>query len=43
VTYFKSNAYLAQSPQFYKQMAIAADFEKVYTIGAGSKFYSILY
>jgi hypothetical protein len=35
VTYFKSNAYLAQSPQFYKQMAIAADFGKVYTIGAG--------
>ena len=35
VTYFKSNAYLAQSPQFYKQMAIAGDFGKVYTIGAG--------
>ena len=35
VTYFKSSAYLAQSPQFYKQMAIAADFGKVYTIGAG--------
>lgn len=34
VTYFKGNAYLAQSPQFYKQMAIAADFEKVFTIGA---------
>ncbi|CAF3234470.1 unnamed protein product [Rotaria sp. Silwood2] len=33
VNYFKSNAYLAQSPQFYKQMAIAADFGKVYTIG----------
>ncbi|CAF0992227.1 unnamed protein product [Adineta steineri] len=33
VTYFKSTAYLAQSPQFYQQMAIAADFEKVYTIG----------
>ncbi|CAF4956241.1 unnamed protein product, partial [Rotaria socialis] len=26
VSYFKSDAYLAQSPQFYKQMAIAADF-----------------
>ncbi len=38
VTYFKSNAYLAQSPQFYKQMAIAADFGKVYTVGAGSNF-----
>ncbi|CAF2106078.1 unnamed protein product, partial [Rotaria magnacalcarata] len=34
VSYFKSDAYLAQSPQFYKQMAIAADFGKVYTIGA---------
>ena len=30
------NAYLAQSPQLYKQMALAADFEKVYTIGAGN-------
>lgn len=34
VTYFKTKAYLAQSPQFYKQMAIAADFNKVYTVGA---------
>ena len=34
VSYFKSSAYLAQSPQLYKQMAIAADFEKVYTVGA---------
>jgi len=34
VSYFKSKAYLAQSPQFYKQMAIAADFDRVYTIGA---------
>lgn len=34
VSYFKSKAYLAQSPQFYKQMAIAADFDKVYTVGA---------
>lgn len=33
VSYFKSNAYLAQSPQLYKQMAIAADFEKVFTVG----------
>lgn len=31
--YFKRKAYLAQSPQFYKQMAIAADFDKVYTVG----------
>uniref|UniRef100_A0A0A9VXG3 Aspartate--tRNA ligase, cytoplasmic n=1 Tax=Lygus hesperus TaxID=30085 RepID=A0A0A9VXG3_LYGHE len=34
VSYFKGNAYLAQSPQLYKQMAIAADFDKVYTVGA---------
>ena len=34
VSYFKTSAYLAQSPQFYKQMAIAADFNKVYTVGA---------
>ena len=34
VTYFKRSAYLAQSPQLYKQMAIAADFDRVFTIGA---------
>ncbi|VDN04407.1 unnamed protein product [Thelazia callipaeda] len=34
VSYFKGSAYLAQSPQLYKQMAIAADFDKVFTIGA---------
>lgn len=33
VSYFKGNAYLAQSPQLAKQMAIAADFERVYEIG----------
>ncbi len=33
VSYFKGKAYLAQSPQLYKQMAIAGDFEKVFTIG----------
>uniref|UniRef100_A0A0K0EHP6 Aspartate--tRNA ligase, cytoplasmic n=1 Tax=Strongyloides stercoralis TaxID=6248 RepID=A0A0K0EHP6_STRER len=33
VSYFKGSAYLAQSPQLYKQMAIAADFDKVFTIG----------
>jgi len=33
VNYFKGNAYLAQSPQLAKQMAIAADFERVYEIG----------
>ncbi|XP_037767925.1 aspartate--tRNA ligase, cytoplasmic isoform X1 [Chelonia mydas] len=33
VSYFKSSAYLAQSPQLYKQMCICADFEKVFCIG----------
>ncbi|KAF2076245.1 hypothetical protein CYY_002423 [Polysphondylium violaceum] len=31
--YFGGNAYLAQSPQFYKQMAIASDFNRVFEIG----------
>ncbi|MCD4669779.1 MAG: aspartate--tRNA(Asn) ligase [Actinomycetia bacterium] len=31
--YFDRKAYLAQSPQFYKQMAMAAGFEKVFEIG----------
>jgi len=30
---FQGDAYLAQSPQLAKQMAIAADFERVYEIG----------
>ena len=34
VSYFKGKAYLAQSPQLYKQMAIASDFGKVFTVGA---------
>lgn len=33
VKYFDQNAYLAQSPQLYKQMAICADFERVFEIG----------
>ncbi len=33
VEYFDTQAYLAQSPQFYKQMAIAAGFEKVFEVG----------
>ncbi|KAL1740154.1 hypothetical protein HDZ31DRAFT_68210 [Schizophyllum fasciatum] len=33
VSYFKGNAFLAQSPQLAKQMCIAADFERVYEIG----------
>lgn len=31
--YFGRDAYLAQSPQFYKQMAIAAGIDKVFEIG----------
>ena len=31
--YFETKAYLAQSPQFYKQMAMAAGFEGVFEIG----------
>ncbi|KAA1111669.1 hypothetical protein PGT21_007990 [Puccinia graminis f. sp. tritici] len=31
--YFEQTAFLAQSPQLAKQMAIAADFERVYEIG----------
>ena len=34
VSYFKGSAFLAQSPQLYKQMAIASDFGKVFTVGA---------
>jgi nondiscriminating aspartyl-tRNA synthetase len=33
VDYFDGTAYLAQSPQFYKQMAMAAGFERVFEIG----------
>jgi len=33
VPYFGKEAYLAQSPQFYKQMAMCAGFEKVFEIG----------
>ncbi|EDV25004.1 Aspartate--tRNA ligase, cytoplasmic [Trichoplax sp. H2] len=33
VSYFKGKAYLAQSPQLYKQMAIAGDFDRVFTVG----------
>ncbi len=32
VKYFKDKAYLAQSPQFYKQMAMAAGFERIFEI-----------
>ena len=33
VKYFDRKAYLAQSPQFYKQMAMACGFEKVFMCG----------
>ncbi len=33
VKYFDRKAYLAQSPQFYKQMAMAAGFGKVFEVG----------
>jgi aspartyl-tRNA synthetase len=32
VTYFDRKAYLAQSPQLYKQMLIASDYERVFEI-----------
>jgi nondiscriminating aspartyl-tRNA synthetase len=33
VKYFEKKAYLAQSPQFYKQMLVGSGFERVYEIG----------
>ena len=33
VTYFDRRAYLAQSPQLYKQMAVCADFPRVFEVG----------
>lgn len=33
VQYFERQAYLAQSPQFYKQMMVGAGFERVYEVG----------
>ena len=33
VKYFENKAYLAQSPQFYKQMVVAAGFESVFEVG----------
>lgn len=33
VKYFDTKAYLAQSPQFYKQMAMAAGFERIFETG----------
>ena len=33
VKYFENEAFLAQSPQFYKQMMVAAGFERVFEVG----------
>lgn len=33
VKYFDRNAYLAQSPQFYKQMAMASGFDRIFEVG----------
>ncbi|MCX8015336.1 MAG: aspartate--tRNA(Asn) ligase [candidate division WOR-3 bacterium] len=33
VQYFEQKAYLAQSPQFYKQMMVGAGYERVFEIG----------
>lgn len=33
VKYFEEQAYLAQSPQFYKQMLVGAGFERVFEVG----------
>ena len=33
VEYFDRKAYLAQSPQFYKQMAMAAGFDRIFEVG----------
>ena len=33
VKYFDRDAYLAQSPQFYKQMAMASGFDKIFEVG----------
>ncbi len=33
IKYFDRNAYLAQSPQFYKQMAMASGFERIFEVG----------
>lgn len=33
IKYFENKAYLAQSPQFYKQMMVGAGFERVFEIG----------
>ncbi len=33
VKYFDTKAYLAQSPQFYKQMAMASGFDRIFEVG----------
>lgn len=34
IKYFENKAYLAQSPQFYKQMMVGAGYERVFEVGA---------
>ena len=41
VNYFKESAFLAQSPQLYKQMLICSDFDRVYEIAPGILFSSL--
>ena len=43
VTYFKRSAYMAQSPQLYKQMAICGDFDRVFTVGAGTHMHACMH
>ena len=33
IKYFEKKAYLAQSPQFYKQMMVGAGYERVFEVG----------
>lgn len=33
LSYFERKAYLSQSPQFYKQMAMAAGFDRIFEVG----------
>ena len=40
VKYFDGNAYLAQSPQFYQQMAMASGLERIFETGPVFRAYS---
>jgi aspartyl-tRNA synthetase len=43
IGYFKRDAFLAQSPQFAKQMAICADFDRVFEFTPGLQIYYFLF